>query len=85
MLSLAKEKDCMVFLFRSAWRRCLTDKFLQNMIYSSWAPWCMPLIPIGQERKPDVSEFKASLAYIVSSRIIRAKYYNCLKSKQNKK
>ena len=43
------------------------------MIRVSWAWWCMPLIlALERQRQVDLSEFKASLVYIMSFRKLRA-------------
>lgn len=48
--------------------------------------WWHPLIPAPKrQRQADVSEFKASLVYGVSSWIARAAEKSCLKTKQHKK
>jgi hypothetical protein len=46
----------------------------------------MPLIPAFGRKRPLISEFKASLAYKVSSRIAKGatQRKTCLKNKQNK-
>ena len=54
------------------------------MKISNWTRWCTPLIPAFRKwRQVDLCEFKASLVYRVSSRIIRTTHRNPVSKNQN--
>jgi hypothetical protein len=59
-------------------QRCLAKK---NAVSRVW--WCTPLIPAFKGRGRQISEFKASLVYRVSSRTARVTQRNPV-SKTNK-
>ena len=51
-----------------------------------WMCWCVPLILVcGRQRQADLSEFKTSLVYRLSSRTARATGRPCLKKTKKKK
>jgi hypothetical protein len=56
---------------------------IKNFSAGQW--WCMPLIPALGGRGRQISEFKASLVYRVSSRTARATQRNPVLKKQKTK
>lgn len=54
-------------------------KDIKIKIKFSWAWWSIPLIPaLRRQRQAMMSEYKASMGYIVSSRPARARGRTCL-------